>query len=89
MGVAMGFLAFLVIGGLSGACAWFFYPGYRGSRGSARKLLSTAIVGVVAATASSYLGQYMGFFQSGQMFEWLSAICIACAISCIYTALIK
>jgi len=89
MGVAMGFLAFLVIGGLSGACAWFFYPGYRGSRGSLRKPLSTAIVGVVAAIGSSYAGQYLGFFQSGQMLEWLSSIFAACAVTCVYTASIK
>ena len=88
MGVSMGFLAFLLIGGISGVSAWVFYPGQ--SKGlKLAKLLLAAFLGFIAAAASSYLGQYMGFFQSGQMLEWLSAIFASCLTGCIFTALAK
>jgi uncharacterized membrane protein YeaQ/YmgE (transglycosylase-associated protein family) len=88
MGVSMGFLAFLVIGGISGASAWIFYPG-QANRLKLEKLLLAAFLGFVAALASSYLGQYLGLFQSGQMLEWLSAIFAACLTGCVFTALVK
>jgi uncharacterized membrane protein YeaQ/YmgE (transglycosylase-associated protein family) len=88
MGVSMGFLAFLVIGGISGASAWIFYPGKSNGRGL-RKLLLAAFLGFIAALASSYLGQYFAIFQSGQMLEWLSAIFASCLTGCVYTALAK
>ena len=88
MGVSMGFLAFLVIGGISGASAWIFYPG--ASFGlKPGKILVAFLLGFIAAAASSYLGQYWGFFQSGQMMEWASAIFASCAAGCIFTALAK
>ncbi|QWD61066.1 hypothetical protein ICV36_00765 [Polynucleobacter sp. MWH-UH35A] len=84
----MGFLAFLVIGSISGASAWIFYPGV--SLGfKPGKILIASLLGFIAATASSFLGQYSGFFQSGQMMEWASAIFAACAAGCIFTALAK
>jgi len=88
MGVSMGFLAFLLIGGISGVSAWVFYPGQPKGLKLAKLLLS-AFLGFIAAAASSYFGQYMGFFQSGQMLEWLSAIFASCLIGCIFTALVK
>ena len=88
MGVTMGFLAFLVIGVASGASAWIFYP--RGTDGlKPRKLLVAMLMGLIAAAASSYLGQYTGFFQSGQMLEWLTAIFASCLLGAVYTALAK
>jgi len=77
MGVAMGFLAFLVIGGLTGVLTLVFYPGKRQSKPRAKKFLMAVLVGGVAALASSYIGQFTGLFQSGQMLEWLSAIVAA------------
>jgi hypothetical protein len=47
------------------------------------------LIGLFSAAASSYFGQYMGFFQSGQMLEWLSAIFASCLAGCVYTALAK
>jgi len=88
MGVSMGFLAFLVIGGISGASAWIFYPG-KSSGPRLGKTLLAAFLGFITALASSYLGQYLGLFQSGQMLEWLSAIFASCLIGCIFTALVK
>ena len=85
MGVAMGFLAFLVIGGLSGVFAWVFYPGARVARSKAKKLLMAIFFGFLAALTSSYIGQFAGFFQSGQIMEWLSAIVAACFAGFFYT----
>ena len=46
-------------------------------------------LGFLTAAASSYLGQYTGFFQSGQMLEWASAILAACLAASLYTVWIK
>jgi uncharacterized membrane protein YeaQ/YmgE (transglycosylase-associated protein family) len=88
----MGFLAFLLIGGASGAATWFFYPGNPkkpSKTSSSRGLLVAALLGFIAAVLGSYAGQYLNLFQSGQMVEWASAILAACVIGCIYTALVK
>jgi len=84
MGVAMGFLAFLVIGGLTGVFALVFYPGKRQSKPKIQKFLMAVLVGGVAALASSYIGQFTGVFQSGQILEWLSAIVASCLAGCLY-----
>ena len=88
----MGFLAFLLIGGASGAAAWIFYPGSPKKPSKASKsggLLVAALLGFIAAAFGSYLGQYLNLFQSGQMLEWVGAIMASCVIGCIYTALVK
>ena len=89
MGAAMGFLAFLVIGGLSGLGAWVFYPGQRKSKSKPNfiKPLLAILMGFIAALASSYLGQLLGVFQSGQMLEWLSAIVASCLAGGLYAGL--
>ena len=88
MGVTMGLLAFLLIGGASGASAWIFYPG-KSSGSKPVKLFLASFLGFISAAASAYLGQYAGFFQSGQMLEWLSAIFASCLVGCIFTAFAK
>ena len=84
MGVAMGFLAFLVIGGLTGVFALVFYPGKRLSKPKIQKFLMAALLGSIAALAGSYIGQFAGLFQSGQMLEWLCAIVAASFAGCLY-----
>ncbi|MBU3540618.1 hypothetical protein ICN33_05055 [Polynucleobacter sp. UB-Tiil-W10] len=84
----MGFLAFLVIGGISGASTWIFYPGTSAGLRPG-KILFASLLGFVAAATSSYLGQYWGLFQSGQILEWASAIFVSCALGCVFTALAK
>ena len=84
----MGFLAFLVIGGISGVSAWIFYPGASHGVRTGRVLIAF-LLGFLAAAASSYLGQYWGLFQSGQILEWASAIFASCAVGCVFTALAK
>lgn len=84
MGVVMGFLAFLVIGGLTGLFTLLFYPGQRRTKPKAKKFVIAALIGFSAALASSYIGQLTGLFQSGQMLEWLSAIVVASLAGCFY-----
>jgi hypothetical protein len=84
----MGFLAFLVIGGISGVSAWIFYPGASSGIRPGRILIAF-LLGFLAAAASSYLGQYWDLFQSGQILEWASAILASCAVGCLFTALAK
>jgi uncharacterized membrane protein YeaQ/YmgE (transglycosylase-associated protein family) len=84
----MGFLAFLVIGGISGVSAWIFYPGTSYGLRSSRILIAF-LLGFLAAAISSYLGQYWGLFQSGQILEWACAIFASCAAGCVFTALAK
>jgi len=84
MGVAMGFLAFLVIGGLTGVFALAFYP--RERKAKPKKFLIAALIGLLSALASSYVGQFAGLFQSGQVLEWLSAIAASCLVGCLYAA---
>jgi uncharacterized membrane protein YeaQ/YmgE (transglycosylase-associated protein family) len=88
MEVSMGFLAFLLIGGVSGASAWIFYPG-QASGPNLGKLVLAVLIGFISALLSSYLGQYLGFFQPGQMLEWLSAIFASCLVGCIYSVFAK
>jgi uncharacterized membrane protein YeaQ/YmgE (transglycosylase-associated protein family) len=88
MGVRMGLLAFLLIGGGSGAATWIFYPG-RSKNTSAARFLMAVVLGFIAAILSSLIGQYSGFFQSGQMLEWASAIIAACIVGVFYTTLAK
>ena len=88
MGVSMGFLAFLVIGGVSGVSSWIFYPGASGGVKPGR-ILMAFLLGSIAAAASSYAGQYWDLFQSGQILEWASAIFAACTVGCVFTALAK
>ncbi len=82
----MGFLAFLVIGGLTGVFALAFYPRERKARPKAEKFLIAALIGLLSALASSYVGQFAGLFQSGQVLEWLSAIAASCLVGCLYAA---
>jgi len=89
MGVAMGFLAFLVIGGLTGVFTLVFYPGKRKYKSKIKKFLMAALIGFIAALVSSYIGQYLGLFQSGQMLEWLSAISASCLTGAVYAGLAK
>ncbi|MBU3588907.1 hypothetical protein ICN25_02285 [Polynucleobacter sp. 80A-SIGWE] len=86
MGAVMGFLAFLVIGGLTSVFALAFYPRERKAKPKAKKFLIAALIGFMTALASSYIGQFLGLFQSGQMLEWLSAIVTSCLVGCLYAA---
>jgi fluoride ion exporter CrcB/FEX len=85
----MGFLAFLVVGGLSGVFAWVFYPRMKKAKLQLKKILPAIVIGFMAALTSSYAGQFVGLFQSGQILEWLSAIVAGCLAGCFYAATVK
>jgi fluoride ion exporter CrcB/FEX len=85
----MGFLAFLVIGGLSSGFAWVFYPRAKKAKLQLKKILVAIAIGLMAALASSYTGQFTGLFQSGQMLEWVSAIVVSSLAGCCYAAAVK
>ena len=89
MGVLMGFLAFFVVGGLSGVFAWIFYPGKRSGKPKAKQFLTAIFLGFLASILASYAGQMTGFFQAGQMLEWLSAIVAASLAGGLYAAIAK
>jgi uncharacterized membrane protein YeaQ/YmgE (transglycosylase-associated protein family) len=89
MGVGMGFLAFLVVGGITGVCAWAFYPGAQSRQKSPQKLLTAAFMGFLTAFGASYLGQYTNFFQSGQMLEWFIVVIACSLLGGLYAALSK
>jgi uncharacterized membrane protein YeaQ/YmgE (transglycosylase-associated protein family) len=86
LGVTMGFLAFLVIGGLTGVLAWVFYLGGRQTKPTAKKFLLAALIGFIASLTSSYAGQFAGLFQSGQMLEWLCSVGAASLVGTLYAA---
>lgn len=89
MGVLMGFLAFFVLGGLSGVFAWIFYPANRIGKPKAKKFLMAILFGFLASAIASYGGQITGLFQAGQIAEWFSAIVVASLAGCIYAAIAK
>jgi len=85
----MGFLAFLVIGGVSGAFAWVFYLRAKIAKLKLKKILLAIVIGFIAALTSSYAGQFLGLFQSGQILEWLSAIVASSIAGCLYAVVSK
>ena len=85
----MGFLAFLVIGALSGVCAWACYPGQKLPGRRWQKLLICALGGFGACIASAYLGQFAGYFQSGRMIEWIVVTLVSGLVSALIAVLIK
>jgi hypothetical protein len=89
MGVAMGFLAFLVIGGGSSLASWIFYPRPSARTPQADRLLGSVLLGFLTALGTSYIGQFGLFFQSGQMLEWFSAIMTSCIAGALWAALLK
>jgi fluoride ion exporter CrcB/FEX len=47
------------------------------------------LVGSIAALASSYIGQFVGLFQAGQMLEWLCTIVTSCFVCSFYAAVAR
>ena len=89
MGVLMGFLAFFVVGGLSGVFAWILYPGKRSGRPKAKQFLIVAFLSIMAAILVSYVGQIIGLFQSGQMLEWICVTGASCLAGGLYVSVSK
>jgi len=77
----MGFLAYLLVGGIVGAAAGYYFPGFspRNKAKSSPKrgkwvYFWSLLLGILGAILASYGGQIIGLFTSGQMSEWASAV---------------
>jgi uncharacterized membrane protein YeaQ/YmgE (transglycosylase-associated protein family) len=69
----MGFLAYLLLGGLVGWAAGHYFPGFTPSskpseRVKQRKLIFpwTVCLGMLGAVTASYMGQILGFLHQGK-----------------------
>jgi uncharacterized membrane protein YeaQ/YmgE (transglycosylase-associated protein family) len=79
-------LAFLIFGSVLGVLSAYFYPKKR-PKNSQFPLY--ALLGVLVSAFSSFFGQTLGVFKSGQMLEWISAILATMLIVAIFRAFNK
>jgi len=86
----MGFLAYLLVGGIVGAATSHYFPGFspRNKTKSSSKRAKQAylwgiLLGILGAMLASFGGQIIGLFTSGQMLEWASAVLGAFVFSAI------
>ncbi len=77
----MGFLAYLLVGGIVGAAANYYFPGFSprnktkfNPKRAKQAYLWGILLGTLGAILASYGGQMIGLFTSGQMLEWGSAV---------------
>ena len=88
----MGFLAYLLVGGIVGAAACYYFPGFspRNKTKSSSKRVKQVylwgiLLGILGAMLASFGGQIISLFTSGQMLEWASAVLGAFVFSFIGT----
>ena len=86
----MGFLAYLLVGGIVGAAARYYFPGFSprnktksNSKGAKQAYFWECLLGILGAILASFGGQMIGLFTSGQMLEWASAVLGAFVFSAI------
>ena len=82
----MSILAFLIFGSVLGVLSAYFYPKKRPKNS---QMLGYALLGVLVSAFSSFFGQTLGIFKSGQMLEWISAILTTILAVAIVRALAK
>jgi uncharacterized membrane protein YeaQ/YmgE (transglycosylase-associated protein family) len=92
----MGFLAYLLVGGIVGAATSHYFPGFspRNKTKSSSKRAKQAylwgiLLGILGAMLASFGGQIIGLFTSGQMLEWASTVLGAFLISHVFFLLKK
>ena len=92
----MGFLGYLLVGGIVGAATSHYFPGFspRNKTKSSSKRAKQAylwgiLLGILGAMLASFGGQIIGLFTSGQMLEWASAVLGAFLISHVFFLLKK
>ena len=82
----MSFLAFLIFGGSVGLITAYLYPK---NRLKLKDLLLYWAAGVVISFLTSFFGQTLGLFSSGQILEWLGAIIVTILLVASLRALAK
>jgi uncharacterized membrane protein YeaQ/YmgE (transglycosylase-associated protein family) len=92
----MGFLAYLLVGGIVGAATSHYFPGFSpsnktksSSKRAKQAYLWGILLGILGAMLASFGGQIIGLFTSGQMLEWASAVLGAFLISHVFFLLKK
>ena len=77
----MGFLAYLLVGGVVGAATSHYFPGFSPrnktksySKGAKQTYFWGSLLGILGTILASFGGQMIGLFTSGQMLEWASAV---------------
>ena len=90
----MGFWAYLLVGGIVGVAAGYYFPGFsprnktKSSPKRGKWVYSwSPLLGILGATLASFVGQLTGLFTPGQMLEWGAAVLGAFILSAIYRAL--
>ena len=86
----MGFLAYLLVGGMVGAATSHYFPGFSprnktksNSKGAKQAYFWGSLLGILGAILASFGGQMIGLFTSGRMLEWASAVLGAFVLSSI------
>ena len=82
----MSILAFLIFGSVLGVLSAHFYPKKRPKKA---QILWYALLGVLMSAFSSFFGQTLGLFKSGQMLEWISSILVTMLVVALVRALSK
>ena len=82
----MSFLAFLIFGGFVGLISAYLYSK---NRLKLKDLLLYWAAGVVISFLTSFFGQTLGLFSSGQILEWLGAIVVTILLVASLRALAK
>ena len=92
----MGFLAYLLVGGIVGAATSHYFPGFSlrnktkaSSKRAKQAYLWGILLGILGAMLASFGGQIIGLFTSGQMLEWASAVLGAFLINHVFFLLKK
>ena len=92
----MGFLAYLLVGGMVGAATSHYFPGFSlknktksNSKGAKQAYFWGSLLGILGAILASFGGQMIGLFTSGQMLEWASAVLGAFLINHVFFLLKK
>jgi uncharacterized membrane protein YeaQ/YmgE (transglycosylase-associated protein family) len=80
----MGWLAWIVSGLIIGAIAKFIMPGK-----DPGGFIVTILLGIAGAVVGGYLGQALGFYQTGEAAGWIMSIVGAMILLALYRMFTK
>lgn len=81
----MGIITTIIFGLVVGIIAKFLMPGKNEPQG----FILTAILGIVGAYVGQWIGQLLGFYQSGQAAGWIMSIVGAIVLLVIWGMVVK